>query len=147
MITLFNLSCVLVLRQDNLSWDRLSSFRRTDVQAYCHLFSIFLPSSLTFFYWFYTFCKLFSFITSSTFIDFTNFAPPPWLLESRGFVPGGAQGAMAPPDFGWSVNPISTRGTEYAHLITYYWHPQIFRPCAIPDTYLLVVNNCVIQKL
>ena len=25
---------------------------------------------------------------------------------------------MAPPDFGRSVNPISTRGTDYAHLIT-----------------------------
>ena len=33
----------------------------------------------------------------------------------RGVVPGGA---MAPPDFGRSVNPISTRGTDYAHLIT-----------------------------
>ena len=27
-------------------------------------------------------------------------------------------GAMAPPDFGRSVNPISTRGTDYVHLIT-----------------------------
>ena len=25
---------------------------------------------------------------------------------------------MAHPDFGRSVNPISTRGTDYAHLIT-----------------------------
>ena len=25
---------------------------------------------------------------------------------------------MAPPDFGRSVNPISTRGTDYSHLIT-----------------------------
>ena len=24
---------------------------------------------------------------------------------------------MAPPNFGRSVNPISTRGTEYAHLL------------------------------
>ena len=31
---------------------------------------------------------------------------------------GGARGAMAPPDFGRTVNPISTRGTDYAHLIT-----------------------------
>ena len=30
----------------------------------------------------------------------------------------GVPGAMAPPDFGRSVNPISTRGTDYAHLIT-----------------------------
>ena len=26
--------------------------------------------------------------------------------------------AMAHPDFGRSVNPISTRGTDYVHLIT-----------------------------
>ena len=25
---------------------------------------------------------------------------------------------IVPPDFGRSVNPISTRGTDYAHLIT-----------------------------
>ena len=31
---------------------------------------------------------------------------------------------MATPDFGRSVNPISTRGTDYAH----YWHPRISRP-------------------
>ena len=36
----------------------------------------------------------------------------------RGVVPGGAGGAMTPPDFGRSVNSISTRGTDYAHLIT-----------------------------
>ena len=29
---------------------------------------------------------------------------------SRPVVPGGAGGAMAPPDFGRSVNPISTKG-------------------------------------
>ena len=32
---------------------------------------------------------------------------------SRGVVPG-----CAHPDFGRSINPISTRGTDYAHLIT-----------------------------
>ena len=36
----------------------------------------------------------------------------------RGVVPRVAGAAMAPPDFGRSVNPISTRGTDYAHLIT-----------------------------
>ena len=36
--------------------------------------------------------------------------------QPRGVVPGGAGDAMAPPDFGRSVNPISTRGTDYAHL-------------------------------
>ena len=35
-----------------------------------------------------------------------------------GVVPVDAGGAMAPPDFGRSVNPILTRGTDYAHLIT-----------------------------
>jgi len=38
--------------------------------------------------------------------------------SARGVVPGGAGGAMAHPDFGRSVNPISTRGADYAHLIT-----------------------------
>ena len=46
-----------------------------------------------------------------------------------GIVPGGAGGAMAPPDFGRLVNPISTRGTDYAH----YWHPRIFRPSDGPE--------------
>ena len=36
------------------------------------------------------------------------------LFSIRGVVPGG----VAHPDFGRSVNPISTRGTDYAHLIT-----------------------------
>ena len=31
------------------------------------------------------------------------------MLHGRTVVPGGARGAMAPPDFGRSVNPISTR--------------------------------------
>ena len=31
--------------------------------------------------------------------------------------PGGAGGAMAPPDFGRSVNPISIKGAYYAHQI------------------------------
>ena len=29
----------------------------------------------------------------------------------------GAGGALAPPVFGKTVNPISTKGTDYAHLI------------------------------
>ena len=37
---------------------------------------------------------------------------------NRGVIPGGARGAMAPQDFDRSVNPISTRGADYAHLIT-----------------------------
>ena len=31
---------------------------------------------------------------------------------------GGVQGTRAPPIFGKSVDPISTRGADYAHLIT-----------------------------
>ena len=34
-------------------------------------------------------------------------------LDSRPVAPGGAGGAMAPPDFGKSVNPITTRETDY----------------------------------
>ena len=43
-----------------------------------------------------------------------------WLVVSvyTGVVLGGAGGAMAPPDFGRPVTPISTRGTDYSHLIT-----------------------------
>ena len=37
------------------------------------------------------------------------------LLMARGVVPGDARGTMAPPDFGRSVNPISTKGADYAH--------------------------------
>ena len=35
-----------------------------------------------------------------------------------GVVPWGAGGAMVPPDFCRSVNPISTRGTDCTYLIT-----------------------------
>ena len=35
--------------------------------------------------------------------------------QAQGCRPCGCRG---PPDFGRSVNPISTRGTDYAHLIT-----------------------------
>ena len=34
---------------------------------------------------------------------------------------------MTPPDFGRSVNPISTRGDRLCPP-NYYWHPRIFRP-------------------
>ena len=46
---------------------------------------------------------------------------------TRGVVPGGAGGAMVPPEFGRSVNPISTRGDRLCPP-NYYWHPRIFRP-------------------
>ena len=38
-----------------------------------------------------------------------------FVSDIRGVVPGGAKSAMAPLDFGRSVNPISTRGADYAH--------------------------------
>ena len=42
-------------------------------------------------------------------------------FSHRGVVPAGAWGAMATPDFGRSVNPISTKGDRLCppH---YYWH-------------------------
>ena len=39
-------------------------------------------------------------------------------LKPCGIGPWGAENAWASPDFGRSVDPISTRGTDYAHLIT-----------------------------
>ena len=54
-------------------------------------------------------------------VQISEFSP------SRPVVPGGARGAMAPPDFGRPVNPISTR-RERLYPSYYYWHPQIFRP-------------------
>jgi hypothetical protein len=45
----------------------------------------------------------------------------------KGVVPGSARGAaMATPDFGRSVNPISTRGTPNYYVL--HWHPRILRP-------------------
>ena len=55
--------------------------------------------------------------------------------QSRPVVPGGAGGAMAPPNFGRSINPISTKRAYYAHYITYS-HPSGFSnlPKALPGT-------------
>ena len=41
-----------------------------------------------------------------------------YICLDRGVVPGGTEGAMAPPDFDRSVNPISIRGADYPHHIT-----------------------------
>ena len=49
------------------------------------------------------------------------------IMSHRPVIPAGAGGAMAPPDFGRSVNPISTRRGRLCPL-HYYWHPGIFRP-------------------
>ena len=43
-------------------------------------------------------------------------------------------GAIIPPDFGTSVNPISIRGADYAHNIMYYSPSRIFRSSYVPAT-------------
>jgi hypothetical protein len=54
------------------------------------------------------------------------------ISNTRGVVPWGAGNAMAPPDFGGSVNPMSTRRGRL-WLLHYYWHPRIFRPSYGPE--------------
>ena len=49
------------------------------------------------------------------------------ILSIRPVVPGCAGCAMAHPDFGRSVNPISTSGDRLCPT-NYYWHTRIFRP-------------------
>ena len=59
----------------------------------------------------------------------------------RGVVPGGA-----PPYFGRSVNPISTRGDRLCPP-NYYWHPRIFRPSDGPEsrrTWICMIRNVLI---
>ena len=53
-------------------------------------------------------------------------------IISRAVVPGCAGCAMAHPDFGRSVNPISTWGYKLCPP-NYYWHTRIFRPYDSPD--------------
>ena len=57
---------------------------------------------------------------------------------SRPVVTGCAGCAMAHPDFGRSVNPISTRGDRLCPP-NYYWHTRIFRPSDGPA--LQTVNH------
>ena len=52
----------------------------------------------------------------------------------RPVVPGCAGCAMAHPDFGKPVNPISTRGDRLCQP-NYYWHTRIFRPSDGPAKY------------
>ena len=47
--------------------------------------------------------------------EFENMFPSFLNIICRPIVPGGARGTMATPDFGRSVNPISTKGADYAH--------------------------------
>ena len=65
-------------------------------------------------------------LLKSSFITTTKF---------RGVVRGCAGCAIAHPDFGRSVNPISTRGDRLCPP-NYYWHPRIFRPSDGPDRYI-----------
>ena len=55
-------------------------------------------------------------------------------------VPGVAGGAMAPSDFGRSVNPISTRGDRLCPP-NYYWLPRIFRPSDGLVSYTVVFSQ------
>ena len=64
----------------------------------------------------------------------------------RAVVPGCAGCAMAHPDFGRSVNPISTRGDRLCQP-NYYWHTQIFRPYDGPAYPTFVRRQYFIQIL
>ena len=59
-------------------------------------------------------------------------------------------GAMAPPDFGRSVNSISTNGDRLCPP-NYYWHPpdfQTFRqPCYKPNMTLLTVHTVLKHQI
>ena len=59
--------------------------------------------------------------------NFTIWQEPTYLKEetiNRGVARGGAGGARAPPEFGRLVNPIQTRGADYAPHTTAN-HPRI----------------------
>ena len=58
----------------------------------------------------------------------------------RPVVPGCAGCAMAHPDFGRSVNPISTRGDRLCPP-NYYWHTRIFRPSKSPGKCCDILEN------
>ena len=58
------------------------------------------------------------------------------MICSRGVVPGDAEGAMAPPDFGRSGNPISTV-RQIMHITTRPPDFQTFRhPCTCDTLWL-----------
>ena len=69
-----------------------------------------------------------------------NFSFAHFFIHSwhRPVVPGCA---MAHPDFGRSVNPISTRGDRLCPL-NYYWHTLIFRPSDGPVAGLGLNRMC-----
>ena len=67
------------------------------------------------------------------------------MVMYRPVVPGCAGCAMAHPDFGRSVNPISTRGDRLCPP-NYYWHTRIFRPsdgpADLPTALLWGILSC-----
>ena len=72
------------------------------------------------------------YVTQSIISRLRNYRPKP-----RGVVPGGAGGAMTPPDFGRTVKPISTRrGGGQILPNKQYWPPRIFRPSYGPESRL-----------
>ena len=61
---------------------------------------------------------------------------------------GGAGGARAPPSFGISVNPIRTKGADYARHITTV-PPHLFGRCGVSvwDCVLLRNKDCISKEL
>ena len=49
--------------------------------------------------------------------------------------------AMAHPDFGRSVNPISTKGDRLC-APNYYWHTRTFRPSDGPEMTSFILLIC-----
>ena len=52
-------------------------------------------------------------------------------MKNRDAGAGGAGGARAPPSFGISVNPIRTKGADYARHITTVPPPHLFGRCGV----------------
>ena len=59
---------------------------------------------------------------------------------NKGLLSPGVPGAIAHPDFGRSVNPISTRGNRLCPP-KYYWYTRNFRPSNGPE---ITVNKTLI---
>ena len=53
-------------------------------------------------------------------------------MKNRDAGAGGAGGARAPPSFGISVNPIRTKGADYARHITTV-PPHLFGRCGVSE--------------
>ena len=61
----------------------------------------------------------------------------------RPVFPGGAGGARASPDFGISVNPISTRGAYYPHPVLCAPPPPRFSDLATALLRILIKKLCL----